>query len=412
MNEKLVIGTKFNGISKVSKSKYVFRFRKKAESRGGKFYTETKTVNNSGGVAVVKSIYNKWKKGVEERFEQEQLDFENNELVSDSNILFSELANLWFENQVVAKDIAMSTLSSQKEILDRIVKSYPEFGKKKVKLITGIDCNNVKQKIVSRKIRGRNVSTDTVYKYIVAIEKVFEFAKNGLKIIKLNPMANLNVRPKYNLNKTNILSEEELKIVLRELHKLPDHLQLFFNISILTGMRRGEVCGLEYHNINFEEKNIIVKQSLSNDKIYNEGYEFKSTKNGLSRRVPLFYDLEYLLNDYEVNHGFPSWIDKGGVVRRLIVAYPDGSPYKIQYYSKEWAKFCKVLVKEKKISKEPTLRDLRKAYLTLLMREKKVSPNLVKEIAGHQKVQTTLDYYIDDDNSKEIAELSNTYIFS
>jgi len=100
------------------------------------------------------------------------------------------------------------------------------------------------------------------------------------------------------------------------------------------------------------------------------------------------------------------------VVRRLIVAYPDGSPYKIQYYSKEWAKFCKVLVKEKKISKEPTLRDLRKAYLTLLMREKKVSPNLVKEIAGHQKVQTTLDYYIDDDNSKEIGELSNTYIFS
>lgn len=29
MSEKLVIGTKFNGISKVSKSKYVFRFRKK-----------------------------------------------------------------------------------------------------------------------------------------------------------------------------------------------------------------------------------------------------------------------------------------------------------------------------------------------------------------------------------------------
>jgi integrase len=58
-----------------------------------------------------------------------------------------------------------------------------------------------------------------------------------------------------------------------------DRLEAFYVLAIQTGMRRGELLGLKWDDIDFDTPNVRVRRSLDVDG------SFKAPKNRASRRT-------------------------------------------------------------------------------------------------------------------------------
>jgi integrase len=149
--------------------------------------------------------------------------------------------------------------------------------------------------------------------------------------------------------------------------KAESPLYLPFHIGINTGMRRGEVFGLQHKDVDMLRNRILVQRSFSGP-----------TKSGKSRYVPISSALEKVLvaevfsKSYNRSRGkkrtgslIPSIFDPGPLLKR----------------------FCK----EAGI-REITFHSLRHSWATLAL-EAGRSPVLVSKALGHSKVSTTLDCY-------------------
>jgi integrase len=161
------------------------------------------------------------------------------------------------------------------------------------------------------------------------------------------------------------LSRVEL-LALSAVIKASDPLYLPFHIAINTGMRRGEVMGLLWEDVNMLRNELLVQRSYTGP-----------TKSGKSRTIPISSALEDI----------------------LVAKFPIGS------YNKGRGKRTGNLVPSnfdpnpplKRACREAgikiiTFHALRHTFATLAL-EAGRSPVLVSKVLGHQKTSTTLDIY-------------------
>jgi integrase len=85
--------------------------------------------------------------------------------------------------------------------------------------------------------------------------------------------------PKARGARNKFLSREELKKILDYSEGLWIH--DFIKVAVATGMRRGELLGLEWENVNFDKKRISVTQAL---KRTSQGIELSEPKTNSSIR--------------------------------------------------------------------------------------------------------------------------------
>lgn len=140
-------------------------------------------------------------------------------------------------------------------------------------------------------------------------------------------------------------------------------LYLAVMISLHTGMRKGEVFGLKWEDVDFIKGVITVKRS----------YDGK-TKNGKTRIIPMSYTLEKILLDFSFNIS-------DNYIGTKVITKQSWEP------NPELKAACK-----KAGIKEITFHALRHTFATLAL-EAGRSPKLVSSILGHSHLSTTLDMY-------------------
>jgi integrase len=133
-------------------------------------------------------------------------------------------------------------------------------------------------------------------------------------------------------------------------------------IALHTGMRRGEVLGLRFGDVDFEKGVIHVQRSYSGP-----------TKSGRSRMVPMSRKLEDCMLDNKVDVLSADWPDSPMFVQC------DPNPY-----LKRFCKEAGVPV--------VTFHALRHTFATLALEAGK-SPKMVSQTLGHSNLSTTLDVY-------------------
>lgn len=90
--------------------------------------------------------------------------------------------------------------------------------------------------------------------------------------------------------KPEILKLEEIRILLREARERNHPWYPIWTVALLTGMRNGELYALKWSDVDLEKGLITVQRS------YNKRTkEFKSTKAGYWRTVPISEELKHLL---------------------------------------------------------------------------------------------------------------------
>lgn len=132
-------------------------------------------------------------------------------------------------------------------------------------------------------------------------------------------------------------------------------------LALHTGMRRGEVFGLQLADIDIFTKRVMIQRSYNGP-----------TKNGRCRIVPISETLEKAILNQE------RWYC-GIKQTRLIKDVYDPNPR------------LKTLCRKNGLP-EITFHSLRHSFATLAL-EEGISPKVVQELLGHSKVSTTLDIY-------------------
>ena len=101
------------------------------------------------------------------------------------------------------------------------------------------------------------------------------------RLIVRNPTNGTTV-PKPNYPDKQVLDDGQLEKFLGMIEAYPDWRDFFYT-ECMTGLRRGEICGLKWSDIDFENRRLQVERSLS--AVTNGKIQIGETKTGAGKRT-------------------------------------------------------------------------------------------------------------------------------
>jgi integrase len=181
-----------------------------------------------------------------------------------------------------------------------------------------------------------------------------------------------------------VLDEDETATLLDQLGNSRLHIPVL--LAVTTGLRRGEILGLRWSDVDFASGTVTVVQSLEQT---SEGLNFKSPKTHRSRRAVALPSMTVeALRAHRAEQGKerlsigPDYDDND-----LVCPRPGGSPWRPDVFSGSFVKSIRRLD-----IRQIRFHDLRHSHATHLLRAG-VHPKVVSERLGHSRVGITLDTY-------------------
>ena len=199
-------------------------------------------------------------------------------------------------------------------------------------------------------------------------------------------VCNLIEGPRVPKKEMQVLSHEQ---ALRFLEAAKgDPLETLYILALSTGMRQGELLGLQWKDIQFENGTLQVKRKIA--RITNKGFVFSEPKTTKSRRNITLTTLaiESLKQHRRHQHEQrlatgPNWEEYD-----LVFCNAVGRPIEVSNMTRR--SFRPILAK----AGLPIIRfhDLRHSCATLLL-SLGIHPKIVQELLGHSQISITLDTY-------------------
>lgn len=306
---------------------------------------------------------------------------QENDVLTDSNRLFSELADEWLEqyrNTVKESTYVAQRLALRKHVL-------PLFGKMKISKITIPFCQRQVNHWYSYYKKFSNLIglTSSILKYALS-----------LRLIRSNPMDGV-IRPKRKKRVDEekfvapYYTKEELLAFIEITKSYADPLYPIFRILAFTGLRKGELLGLRWKDIDFKNKTLSVKQTLAT--VENWRLEFQVPKTEKSLRTISLDDetlqviKRWQLKQKELFLQFGIKALKNG--NQLLFTTEENKPYYLDFINHN----LKLIVKEHDL-KYITPHGFRHTHCSLLF-ESGASLKEVQVRLGHTDIKTTMDIY-------------------
>lgn len=139
-------------------------------------------------------------------------------------------------------------------------------------------------KLFDEKIITEPYAYETIHKYKRTIRAILSLAKKNRLITDNYASADYIDFPKRPSHSIEVMDDEEAKLFYKTVMEHPNiRYKTAMLLFLLTGFRRGEVAGLEWKDINFEEKTITVNRSLTS--VTRHGTILKEPKTEGSKRT-------------------------------------------------------------------------------------------------------------------------------
>ena len=204
----------------------------------------------------------------------------------------------------------------------------------------------------------------------------------ALRLIAQNPVEDVS-RPRVERQEIEVLDQAEAAALLAAARGT----RLFPTVVVAlgTGLRRGEILGLRWSDIDLDQATLSVVQSLEQTKA---GLRFKTPKTKRSRRtIALSPSLVEELQAHRVKQA-AARLALGMGKAQLVFTTIDGDPIQPDSVTKMFAR----LVERAKV-RPISLHALRHTHATDLLRAG-VHPKIVSErLLGHASIAITMDTY-------------------
>lgn len=321
--------------------------------------------------------------------------FNNDNIVKYS---MTQWLNIWYDTYVT-NNVRNLTRSSYEGIIKNHL--IPYIGNINLIDLKKVDIEKMYSELL---LKGRKdnakggLSVKTVRNIHLVLHKALEEAyereyieKNPASIAKVPTMKSLNVQKR----EIQVYSkDEQMKLInMAKEDKIYGTVVIF---ALYTGMRKGEILGLQWDDIDFENKTIRINKQLTRLKNYDSNAETKTkldiqynTKTSNSTRIiPMSDSLENILKGQlqlqkENKRAFGNLYQNS----KMVFCREDG-----HYLDPDTVldKYHKLVEKAK--VKKCTFHALRHTFASRAL-ESNISPKVVSKLLGHSSVQFTLDTY-------------------
>jgi integrase len=247
----------------------------------------------------------------------------------------------------------------------------PRIGRKR---LTALTVRDVRLMIDRMKVDGVGART---------IQYVHATIRAALEHAYREELVSRNVAKLVRVEKPRPIAKEPLSVA--EARKLlsatkgdDDH--AMWTVMLMLGLRRSEICGLRWGNVDLEGRTLSVTQSVQ--RVEGKLTELPTKTRRSTRTVPLPSGVRRALAEHRTKQQAHEGPDQPYVFGTKV-----GTPLEPRNLSRRWTKLCK----DVGIRPVP-LHSLRHSCVSLLLAQG-VNPRTVMEIVGHSALEMTMNVY-------------------
>lgn len=332
--------------------------------KDGRWEGRCKSGENATGKPKYRSVYGKTYQEV--KLKLIKLRSQPKNIVKSGNITVGELFSEWLS--AIKLRVKPSTFANYQMKIDKHI--LPVFSHLHYEILD----NQAVQKFISDKIND-GLSAKYVSDIIIVFKSMAKYVSrvHGFR----NALSDV-ILPKIAKKEMVILSEKQQKKLCGYLQKNPDITSVCILLSMYTGLRIGEICGLKWSDIDFEKSTIAVRRTVQRVNSAEKGTKLMigSPKSQASRRcIPVQKFLLDMLEKYRNEADF--FVLSGS--RKAV------EPRTLQH------RFKSIL--EKADLPSVNFHSLRHLFATNCIKVG-FDVKTLSEILGHASVETTLNRYV------------------
>ena len=187
-----------------------------------------------------------------------ELKCRNGEVSSEQDMKLAQFCPLYLD--LVSDSLAPRTKEQYADYIDKLI--IPALGHMKLSEIKPVHVQRfVKQVQNIKKPNGQLPAASTVRRKVVCLQSIMRQAVK-LGIIASNPAdAKKLTMPKITTPEVEIFTKQEASAILDALADEPLQFQVCIQLAILTGARLGELVGLKFSDVDFENNKIKIERS-------------------------------------------------------------------------------------------------------------------------------------------------------
>ena len=301
-----------------------------------------------------------------------------------SAVKFEAFAEEWFEDYAKL-NLKSTTYTRQRQLTKRV---YASLGHIRLDKLTTREIQRFINSLAKDGVNentGKALSRKTMVHYLSFISTIIDYAIK-MDMLSDNPCRRVTI-PKGSKKERKILTMEETEKFFKLLETAPLKYRAFFTLDIYSGLRRGEMLGLEWKDIDFETGIIHIQRTSNYTKA--KGIYTDTTKTESSVRfVKVPMDIIEILKEYKAEQDAERLKlgERWNNTDRLFVKW-EGSPMNPQTPYGWLKEFC-----EKNSFPFYEIHQFRHLHTSLLIGAG-IDPTTVSGILGHSQVSTTLNLY-------------------
>lgn len=321
-------------------------------------------------------------------------------LIDTKKIKFGEYLDYWLK-EYCYNNLSINTIEGYEQYINRHIK--PSLGNIQLDKLKPLQLQTFySEKLENGKINGKGgLSKQTVRTLHRIIHGALTQAVKWQLVVR--NVADCVEPPKPKKYEAKFLDDEQTNLIINKIKDTDIYIPVI--IAIYTGMRRGEVLGLSWQNVNFEKKYIRVVQELSCTK---QGLKILPPKTNKSiRNIAIPDTLVKILKNHKAEQ-IKNKLLFGSEYQNLdmVCTYQNG---KLFYPKRFSAKFNEFLRK----NDLPVIRfhDLRHSHASLLVKIG-IQPKVISERLGHSNIGITMDLYshLYENADREVADMFDKII--
>ncbi|XID90468.1 tyrosine-type recombinase/integrase [Paenibacillaceae bacterium WGS1546] len=321
-------------------------------------------------------------------------EVEAGEYIAPAKLTFQQFAELWKE-KYAEKHLARKTLYSYTINLNlRILPVFGSYQLDQIHPLHIVDFLESLGKEGSRKDTKSGVlSSGTIEINHRVLKNIFCRAVEW-KVIKNNPAADVQ-KPKVIHRRVIPYDEQEVRSMLQALQREPYHWRMMITLALTTGMRRGELLGLEWKHIDWKSGVIDVQQSVAISLKGEIVVKEPKTRNS-KRKISLPSSVLEELRDYyafrmkerdKIGDAWKGCKDSEENEHHFVFCHADGTPF---HHERPYLWFRGFV--KKSGFRYIRFHDLRHTSATLLINQG-VHAKVIAERLGHGSITTTMNIY-------------------
>lgn len=322
-------------------------------------------------------------------------------LLEPSKETVTEFLERYLED--VRRNLSPATTRDYRGVIERYLE--PEFGHMKLQELTRAKVQQVYNSLRKKSNRSDKPLKASTIKHI---NRVFKSALNVAVdegLIKDNPARKVRIGKDMVLNHVDVYTVEEI----RELEKAVRGTDMELPVALLFDcvMRRGELLGLRYSDIDFDKKEVTIQYTWAETETNEPVLKDCKTESSYRKLIVSDHTIELLRRQRTIYMRNRMKYGEDFCNSNRVICKENGEPYRPKSFTRKWAKTL-----EKYGLRHIKLHGTRHSAISLLLSEG-VPIQIVQQRAGHQDPKITLAVYshVSKDKKSLVADTLGEILF-